>query len=59
MPLQQQRPTTPSCISKSISDRSREERAVYPEVHRKMRGNGHKLQREKLKFLRERNSVLG
>lgn len=59
MPLKQQRPTTPGCISKSRSDRSREERAVYPEVHRNMRVNGHKLQREKPKFLRERNSGLG
>lgn len=39
-----------SCITESIRGRSREERAVYPEVHCKMGGNGDKLQTEKLKF---------
>lgn len=50
MPLQEQGPVTPSCINKSISGRSREERDAYPEVHSKMRGNDHTLQRGKLKF---------
>jgi len=47
VPLQQRGPSTPGCISKSITSKLREEIAVHPEVHCKMRN---KLQKEQIQF---------
>lgn len=57
MSLKQWGPTTPGCMSKSLTSRSREiiplflaQRAVHLEGHHERRRNGHKLQREIFQF---------